>query len=252
MRPVIAAFTAVLILTGTGVRAQDKTGTAAESGAVPADAGSAPGKPAIGIDRPKLTPKMVIDAFNVLTQPRPGAAADSAAPAPAGPAVVAAAPAPTTPAGATGVATTPALAPAAGQPSQAVPRPITTTAPRPAASAVLPLRPQVEPARPAPAARPAPGAAPEVTPPTAALPIPSAAPASFMVGTAAWLLIGLLAAAAVAGSVVRVRRTRRLGRTRAALTLKPRLDLSAGASSLSGLSLASPPFAIRARLALGD
>lgn len=39
-----------------------------------------------------------------------------------------------------------------------------------------------------------------------------------------------------------------MARTRAALALKPRLDRSTGAGTLSGLALAAPPLAIRARL----
>jgi len=48
---------------------------------------------------------------------------------------------------------------------------------------------------------------------------------------------------------MRVQRARRIERTRAALVVTPRLDLAAGTSSIRGLSLASPPLAIRARLA---
>lgn len=72
-----------------------------------------------------------------------------------------------------------------------------------------------------------------------------------MFGASPALLLGLLAAlAAIAAAIVlRVQRVRRIERTRAALVLTPRIDLAAGASSVHGLSLASPPLAIRARLA---
>ena len=72
-----------------------------------------------------------------------------------------------------------------------------------------------------------------------------------MFGASPALLFGLLAALAANAAAIflRIQRARRIARTRAALVLTPRIDFSAGASAIHGLSLASPPLAIRARLA---
>jgi hypothetical protein len=109
---------------------------------------------------------------------------------------------------------------------------------------------------PPPVAETAPAIVPPAPVPVAAepqtpIPLPSAEPTPSIFGASTMLLLGLLAAlaAVAAATVMRVRRTRRIERTRATLVLTPRIDLMAGASAIHGLSLASPPLAIRARLA---
>lgn len=83
------------------------------------------------------------------------------------------------------------------------------------------------------------------------MPGSAAAPPRALFGASPALLFGLLAALAAlaAALILRIQRARRIERTRAALVLTPRIDLAAGASSIRGLSLASPPLTIRARLA---
>ena len=273
MRPAIIAYTAALLLIGaTSVQAQDATGTPGNSGAIAAQSAPAPGQATIqpGIS-PKLRKKLLQDLLNAIAPPRPVAAV----PAPVGPIVttppaatpggtpgaVTVTPVPPPPRPATGVALTPAV-------TVPAPRPATTTVPRP--------RPIVQPARPTPARsdpRAAPAApiepsplpppvaapvkpAPAIAPPIAASPTPVVvepvqpipAPTRANLSARTVLLLGLLAAAAVAAAVMHWQRTRRIERTRAAFALKPRIDLSAGACSIHGLSLASPPLAIRARL----
>ena len=256
MRPAIFAFTAALLLTGaTIVQAQDATGTPGNSGAIASQSAPAPGKVGIqpGIS-PKLRKKLLQDLLNAIAPPRPTAAA----------------PAPALPTSTTQPAVTPSGTPGAVtvNPVPPPPRPAATTVPRP--------RPIVQPARPTPA-RPDPRAAPAapieqsptlspvaapaepapaIEPPIAAAPTPAVAepdqpipaPARAIFAARTLLLLGFLAVAAAAAAVMHWQRTRRIERTRAALALKPRIDLSAGASSVSGLSLASPPLAIRARL----
>ena len=70
-------------------------------------------------------------------------------------------------------------------------------------------------------------------------------------GPIGWLLLGLIAAAAIAATSVGVQRARRIARTRAALSLEPRFEMRAGTGSASGLALAGPPLAIHARLDWG-
>jgi hypothetical protein len=271
MRLAFVALTAALLLTcTTSVQAQDPAGTAENSSAAAAE--PAPAKSQVttqpGIS-PELREKLLRDLLNAIAPRRPAAAAPAPAqtsdppivitqPA-ATPGIVTASPVPPRPRPATGAALTPAV-------TSPAPRPVATTVPRP--------RPIAEPTRPV-QARPAPQAAPvapikpapvepvpTIEPPVAAAPLPVAdelaAPipqqsrAAF--GAGIWLPLGLLAAAAAiaAATVMRVRRARRIERTRAALALKPRIDMAAGASSTPGLSLASPPLAIRARLVVSD
>jgi hypothetical protein len=58
----------------------------------------------------------------------------------------------------------------------------------------------------------------------------------------------LLAAAAAVAVAAGWSRARQIGRTRAALSLEPRLDLAEGSCSHSGFALACPPMSIRTRL----
>jgi len=245
------------------VQAQEPAGTAQGTGTAAAQPESASGKPSVGIQSPKLTPKLLIDTLNMLTRPRPRAPADMAAPTPAAPA---AAPAAVTPASAEPApsAVTPAPAVVA-TPAVVIPRDVNPQ-PSPApprteavAEPPRPVRPVAEPAPATPVVQPAePVSTPPAGPAAVAVSEPAANPAPVPVATAEvatpilgatiWLLLGLLAAAGAAAAVVGWQHARRIARTRAVLALKPRLDLAAGATSLGGLALAGPPVAIRARL----
>jgi hypothetical protein len=63
-----------------------------------------------------------------------------------------------------------------------------------------------------------------------------------------WLLVLLFAAGAAIAAAIAWSRARRIGRTRAALSLDARLDLAEGSCSAGGLALAGPPMSIRTRL----
>lgn len=252
MRPAIAALAAAVLIAGVGsVQAQEPAGTAQGTGTAAAQPESASGKPSVGIQSPKLTPKLLIDTLNMLTRPRPRAPADMAAPTPAAPA---AAPAAVTPAPA--VVATPAVViprDVNPQPSPAPPRTEAVAEPsrpvRPVAEPA-PATPVVQPAEPVstPPAGPAAVAVSEPAANPAPVPVATAEVATPILGATIWLLLGLLAAAGAAAAVVGWQHARRIARTRAVLALKPRLDLAAGATSLGGLALAGPPVAIRARL----
>ena len=70
-------------------------------------------------------------------------------------------------------------------------------------------------------------------------------------GTAAvawWPLALLIALAAAAGAAELARRQRRLARTRAMLSLQPRLEQPESGAAAGAVSFAAPPVAIRCRL----
>jgi hypothetical protein len=94
--------------------------------------------------------------------------------------------------------------------------------------------------------RPAP---PPAAPPAAA---PSAQRNSSLLSQSPWLLLALLAVAAAFAAGTAWTRARQIARTRAALSLDPRLDLSEGSCSTGGLALAGPPMSIRTRLEFGN
>ncbi|MBA2466192.1 MAG: hypothetical protein H0V46_01125, partial [Sphingomonas sp.] len=118
-------------------------------------------------------------------------------------------------------------------------------------------------ATPAPPAAPAAQAGPAKVEAAPLEPAP-AAPTPFPVGRAEpalpeqhrtsllprspWIFLLLLAAAAAIAAGAGLSRARRLGRTRAALSIDPRLDLGEGSCVVGGGSLACPPMSIRARL----
>lgn len=253
MRPAIAALSAALLFTGAAsAHAQDPAGTTEDKGTASAQPGSDSGQPAIGIQGPKLTPKLLIDTFNVLTRPRPSAPPEPAVapaavtPASAEPAAVAVAPAPAV------VATPAAVIPrdVKPQPSPVVPRAAAVAAPPRPVAVPTPTTPVVQPAEPVstPSTGPAVVAVSEPAATQAPVAVAAPEPATPVLGTTTLLMLGLLAAAATAAAVIGLQHARRIARTRAALALTPRLDLSAGATSLTGLALAGPPLAIRARL----
>lgn len=239
MRLAIAALAAALPLAGTSAPAQDAAGTVENKAETATGSASAPAKPT----EPRPRNQQLLDLLNELVRPRDTAVPAATAPAPVDPVTT---PGATAPAPGPAGATAPAAAPTPPLGGQTQPSP---APPRPGAAAE-PVRPVETSPAPAPAspARPV-----EAAPRDAAVPATAAAedlaaaaePDSPGSATARWLL---LAAAAAAASVIHLRRTRRIARTRAALALEPRLDLAAGASTLTGLSLATPPLAIRARL----
>jgi hypothetical protein len=62
----------------------------------------------------------------------------------------------------------------------------------------------------------------------------------------------LLAAALAVAAAAAVSRARRIARTKAALSLAPRLDLAEGSASFGNLALSAPPMSIRGRLEFGN
>ena len=235
MRLAIAALTVALLLAGAESRAQDAAG-AVENKATAAEAGSATAAPTAPAEtRPR--PGLILDLLEELVRPRPAPIGNVAVPAPVGtatPAPVSTAPAPAP----AGPAAAPTVVPPKADPAPAPPRPSPATAPAPSEATVTAPPAQSASTQPAATRNPAPQ-------PIPAEPSPEPSPA--LPGPTGWALLGL-AAAALAGSMARLRRTRRIARTRAAVALAPRLDIWAGAGSLGGLTLAAPPLAIRARL----
>lgn len=256
----IALATALLLGGSVPAVAQDvgtaPSGMTATSGAAPAPKGS--------IVRPKRGG--LLDIIKTVLPPLIDAATSHPAPTPAEPSVAPAvvttepalapaliAPAPVAPA----VVIAPVvIAPSVAVPPKPAPTPRATAvaprpvAPPPASTAAAEPQPAV-PGAPV-AAVPAPPVAAIVEAPLPPAPVAQVAPPSEPSkpewGAAVQLILGLLAAAAVAAGAMRLNRMRRIARTRAALALKPRLDLSAGASKTPGLALTGPRLAIRARL----
>lgn len=129
--------------------------------------------------------------------------------------------------------------PAETRPAEISTAPVANPAPMAGPQSAASAAPAAAPQRPPPPSRvekpklrvePAPG-----DPPTPVRPLP---------------LLGLLAVLVTSGAAaLHWRRRVRLARTRAALTLDPRIDYAAGACSTAGLSFAAPPVSIRAYLA---
>ena len=253
MRLAIAVLAAALLLVGTQSRAQDAAGTI-DNKAAAAEAGTVPVEPAV---RPPAEPKprtqFLLDMLNELVRPRPAPVADSAAPAPSGavPPGGSTVPVPAGPAAA-GTVTVPGGVPrdVKAEPSPVAPRPVAAIEPVPDVPAVAePAGAAIDsPAAPPPAPTGPPQLAAEETDAADA----TTAQAGPFRGAIGWPLLALLVAAAGVASALHLRRTRRIARTRAALALEPRFDLSAGACAFTGLSLACPPLAIRTRLDLGE
>ena len=239
-----ASAAAILLILAAPAQAQE-AGTSPATGTV-ATQPVRDTRPTTGSEPPKVDPKLLIDVINLLTRPRP-APPPAVTPTPATPepvatpsptatepkpAAVAVAPAPKIP--------PPAVVPRAAPAVPASPRPSPSAAPAPPpAAAEEPLPGEAAPPAPPPAvtvtAQPAPPEPEPILEPATVFP-------SF------WWLLGLLAAAAIAAASAGVQRARRIARTKAALSLSPRLDLSEGAGSTKGLALAGPAVAIRTRL----
>ena len=259
MKLAIASLT-VALLCAAPAYAQDGTATPDKGTATAPPTDSKPGasgQSGVGVNTPKIDPKLIIDVFKHLTKPRPRPAPPPAAPLPVEPAEpVVAAPAPVPP---PAVVTppprpVPAAAPAAVAAPVVKPRP----APPPAVKAPRPPAPvavavPVGPAEPVIATPVEPPPPPPVTPvreasaPVPAPPLPIQRNASLL-SQSQWLLLALLAGAGAIAAAPAWSRARRIGRTRAALSLDSRLDLAEGSCSTGGLALACPPMSIRTRL----
>jgi hypothetical protein len=219
---------------------------------------NASGQSGVGVEAPKIDPKLIIDVLKHLTKPRPRLAPPPA-PLPVEPArPVVAAPVPAPPP----VIVTPSprhvptAAPAAAAPPIVKPRssppPAAKTPPKPPPIAVAEPAPSVEPVIAAPAEpAPPPLRVTAVREASVAAPVPALAAQrnASLLSQSPFLLLALLAAAAATiAAATAWSRARRLGRTRAALSLDPRLDLAEGSCSTGGLALACPPMSIRTRL----
>jgi hypothetical protein len=271
MTRLLATLAAAFVLIGPA-SAQSQGGAAGDTGAVETQTYPVPrksgGRPA---DTPKVRDQLLRGAFDVLLQPRPKRRPPEAAPQPVmvipdPPAVIAppfeapaeATPEPIPPPLPASVAVTPAAAPAPAPRPAIAPAKLGPT-PRPDPRAEQP--PDLEPAAPPPVVEP-----PQSTPPVAVSPPPAppiiepAGPIKTPVPATPeqasnkniWPLLGLLAAIVIAATALYPRRARQIARTRAALSLNPSLDPLAGAFSASGLALAGPSIAIRARLDLNE
>ena len=270
MKLAVAALLLALLWSSPARPQDGALGPEKASTAPPRDAtikpGDASGQSGVGVQGPRVDPKMVIDVFKALTRPR------RPVPPP---------PVPTTPPSEPAAPIIAAPPPTPAPLSDAAPPP-----PRPLPSAPTPIAvpratiPKPPPAAPAPPPRASlPPTAP--MPPVVAVPSGPASPVaiqppppppsplapSVREATAAarmapkpvprgtslllqspWLLIGLLAAAAAMAGGTMASRARRIARTRAALSLDPRLDLGTAIGAPGGLPLAGPAVAIRARL----
>jgi hypothetical protein len=262
---ILATFAAAIVLVGPA-SAQSQAGATGDSGVIETQAYPAPREPDDHpADTPKVRDQLLQGAINVLLQPRPKRKPPEAAPPPImvipdPPPVIAppfeapaeVTPEPTPPSLPASVAATPAATPAA------VPRPaITPAKPVPAPRAEEPAA--LNPAAPPPVVEPSQPALPVAVSPRPAPPLPVVEPAAPVANPVpepvepatdkyVWLLLGLLAAIVTASAALYIRRARQLARTRAALSLSASLDPTTGTFAASGLALASPPLAIRARL----
>lgn len=246
------ALCTALFLAATDARAQ-------QAGVAPVPAGQAtiatdpaPVAPSPAAPRP---PKLLRDIFQALTRPPPPALPADPAPLLADPLPAQGAPAPAKPA-----------ATIAPRPKPVVVRPRPTVAPTPARPvATLPLEgvppvaaPVIEALTAPPTLPPAPPVAEIAAPapivaiaPIEPRPAASRAPPSVRAPSLlarAWPWLALVLLGAVAAITPGVRRARRLGRTRAALSLTSRLAVPDGFGGVPDLAFAKPPIAIRARL----
>lgn len=250
MRLAFAAFTAVLLMVGASpVAAQATAGTPKDQTATTANPAPATGSVGVGIS-PKTRRKLLQDLLNAIAPPRPTAAVVVPVEPSAQPAATT--PVATPPAGpvnqmpprpATGVALTPAVTAPSPRPAAAIvpkprptPHPATVTASPPPAPRVVPPPPAATVPPIAPIVEPIPVAIAPAVPPPLAEPAPLAEPPRPILPDS-WWLAGLLAAlAAIAAvTVMRLQRARRIERTRAVLSIDPRLDLMAGATAIHGL-----------------
>lgn len=253
-RAIAGALAAGLLLATGPALAQVADGTTEGTATQPREPAAKPGT----VNQPKADPKLLIDLFNRLTRPRQPAPPPLSAPMPAEPAAPVAAdplpePAPMAipvpprrrqpPATEAPVSRDPKAAPSAvPQPAPparlatpaAPPEPTIVEAPEPAAAAVPPARiAPVAPVHPTGVAEPA-----QPPPQRTAL----------LLSQSGWIILALLLILAAAVGAAAWNRARRIARTRAALSLEPRLDLADGSCSVGGGGLACPPMSIRTRL----
>jgi len=269
MKIILATLAAAFVLIGPA-SAQSQGGAAGDTGAIETQAYPAPRKPdGRPAGTPKLRDQLLRGALDALLQPRPKRRPPEAAPPPVmvipEPAAVIESPVEVP------IQVTPEPSPPPSRPTSISVAPAVTpaAAPRPA---IIPAKP-AQPPRPDPRVEQAPTIEPAAAPPAADPPQPAPAvsvsppppiiepaepiatpvpaPSESAAGKTVWLLLGLLAAVAIAAAALYLRRARQIARTRAALSLHPSLDPLAGACSVSGLALAGPPLVIRARLDFG-
>ncbi|MCY7338560.1 MAG: hypothetical protein LH465_01150 [Sphingomonas bacterium] len=244
----LPAFAALLLLVGGApARTQSVDQASPASGVT-----TAPVDPAIVPPPPPKPRQLLLDMIKTLTQPRdPGMTPPPVPAEPAGTAVTPT-PAPTfvTPVPPKPVAATPLPRPRAvpavkvepARPPRPTP-PLVVAAPPPAPAVVAQVPRVIEP--PAPVAPlPAP-TIPMVAEQVEAVAVTTTTPRA---AWWPWLLAGMIVALAAAFAAHRLRRHRRLERTRAALALAPRIDWSAGHGAPLRVEFARPPLAIRARL----
>ncbi|MEO6581551.1 MAG: hypothetical protein ABIN68_01935 [Sphingomicrobium sp.] len=266
MRFAIAALAAALLLSSGPGRAQDADLTPERAAAASRDPSGKPSRPASqpgtsqpGTATPKADQKLLIDLVNRLTRPgEPAPPRPPAVPQPVEPAApVSTAPAPPP----TAIPPPPRSRPGFALPtSVAGPR---TVQPRPAPAPQPPPRAPVVVAQVAPqmgTPEPNISAAAEPALPTPPAPpvrqssaakqpaVPPAQRSSSLLSQSPWLLLALLAAASAVVARLTWSRARQIARTRAALSLEPRLDLAQGSCSAGSLALACPPMTIRSRL----
>lgn len=265
MTPTRTAFAAMMLVASASVAAQVPTGDA-PAGSTAAD--QAEPSPRDPIPRPKRN--RLIDVIKAIAPPLIEAASSRPSPQnePAPQPVVLippAEPAATVPAPSEAGTAIVLPPPSRPRPPQAEPRPSAprqlpaAVAPRPASPVDRPaprppLAPPDETLAPLPPAPAPPIAEASLPPPPVARTVPPPAPDEPETPGSWWSglpvsLLGMLALIAALVGAHRLRRMRRIARTRAALGVSPRLDAAAGASSISGLSLVAPPLSIRARLA---
>lgn len=271
MTRILATLAAAYVLIGPA-SAQSQAGAAGDTGAIETQTYPAPRKPdGRPADTPKVRDQLLRGAFDVLLQPRPKRRPPEAAPPPVmvipdPPAVTQPpfeAPAeatlePTPPPLPASVAVTPSATPAAvPRPAITPAKPASTPRPEPRVEQLPAFDPAtpptlVEPSQPAPPVAVSPPPAPPAPVIEAAEPAPVPATTEPASDKYVLLLLGLLAAIVIAAAALYLRRTRQIARTRAALSLDPSLDPLAGSFSASGMALAGPTLAIRARLDLND
>lgn len=237
----LTAFAALLLLVGgASARAQGVDQAISPNGTT-----TAPADPATATPPPPKQRDLLIDVIKTLTQSRDP--------------VIAPAPLPVEPLEPTVIST-----PAPTAVTSALPRPVAATPlPRPRAIPPVKVDPAPPPVKvtppplivtappPRPIDPPTPVIVPQPAPPLPVVaeqiePVVTTPPPSSAAWP--WLLAGVIVTLAAFFTTHRLRQHRRLARTRAALALTPRIDVSAGHGAPLRVHFARPPLAIRATL----
>lgn len=245
MTPTLPAYAALLLLVGgASARAQSVDQATSPNGTA-----TTPADPVIATPPPPKPRDLLIDMIKTLTQPRDPVAAPAPAAAPVEPLeptiVSTPAPAAVAPVLPKPVAATPLPRPRRVPPVKLdqAPPPVRVTPPQPLI-VTPPLPRPIDPPTPAIVLQPAPPpplVAEQIEPIVTTPPPPAAWP---------WLLAGVIVTLAALFTTHQFRRHRRLARTRAAIALTPRIDLSAGVGGPLEVRFARPPLAIRATLGM--